>query len=111
MTNVVGSSTSLHSLELKSRLLNPVQCRTFIWSSSFILPSFLPSVCMSLLAFVNVLESESEGIGVHKSGEFAGEFPVGPACQQHSTHPCAPSLWMGSTLLLALQEKKEKVVL
>lgn len=46
-------------------------------------------------------------------GEFGGEFPLGPACQHFSTHPCASLLWMGNILLLALQgkKKKEKVVL
>lgn len=108
MTNVVGNSTSLRSLEMKSHLLNPVQCP--IKSGllrSFCAPSSL-LIFMSLLDFVTVLESESEGIGVHRSRVFSGEFPVGPASQHHSTHSRLSCLGMGNTLLL---ETKEKVVL
>lgn len=108
MTNVVGNSTSLHSLELKSGLLNPVQCPTYIWSSSFILSSFLASVCMTLLPLVNVLESESEGIGVHKGREFAGEFPVDPSCQQHSTYPCASSCGWGTPCCWHCRKKRKR---
>lgn len=111
MTNVVGNSTSLPSLEMKSRLLNRVRCPIKSDLLHSFCPPSSPQIFMSLLDFVYVLESESEGIQMHKGGEFSGEFPVGPSCQHHSTHPRASCLWMENTLLLALQETKEKLVL